>query len=79
MGLFWSLIIGGAAGWLAGQIMKGQGYGPLMNIILGLVGGLLGGILFNMAGLAATNLIGQLICATLGAVLLIMLVRAIRK
>lgn len=79
MGLLWSLIIGGAAGWLAGQIMKGQGYGTLMNIILGLVGGLLGGVVFSMLGLAATNLVGQLISATIGAVLLIMLVRAIRK
>lgn len=79
MGLLWSLIIGGVAGWLAGQIMKGKGYGALMNVLLGLVGGLVGGLVFSLLGLAATNMIGQLICATVGAVLLIVLVRALRK
>lgn len=79
MGLFWSLLIGGAAGWLAGRIMKGEGYGLFVNIVLGIVGGLFGGWVFGILGLAATNLIGQLICATAGAVLLIILVRALRK
>lgn len=73
------MIIGAAAGWLAGNIMKGEGYGTLMNIVLGLVGGLLGGAVFGMLGLAVTNRIGQLVSATAGAVLLIMLARAIRK
>lgn len=79
MAWIWSLIIGAAAGWLAGNIMKGEGYGTLMNIVLGLVGGLLGGAVFGMLGLAVTNRIGQLVSATAGAVLLIMLARAIRK
>ncbi|MBS1546589.1 MAG: GlsB/YeaQ/YmgE family stress response membrane protein [Bacteroidetes bacterium] len=79
MGLIWSLIIGGVAGWLAGRIMKGQGYGLVVNIILGLVGGLFGGWIFDILGLAATSIIGQLICATAGAILLILLVRALRK
>lgn len=79
MGLFWSLLIGAAAGWLAGRIMKGEGYGLLLNIILGIVGGVLGGWGFRIVGLAATNIVGQLICATAGAILLIMLVRALRK
>ncbi len=79
MGLIWSLIIGGVAGWLAGQIMKGEGYGLPINILLGIVGGLIGGWVFSLLGIAATNLIGQLICATVGAVLLILLVRQLRK
>ncbi|MBS1569526.1 MAG: GlsB/YeaQ/YmgE family stress response membrane protein [Bacteroidetes bacterium] len=79
MGLIWSLIIGGVAGWLAGRIMKGQGYGLVVNIILGLVGGLFGGWVFDILGLAPTSVIGQLICATAGAVLLIVLVRALKK
>ncbi|MEO5584034.1 MAG: GlsB/YeaQ/YmgE family stress response membrane protein [Flavobacteriales bacterium] len=77
--MIWSIIIGGIAGWLAGLIMKGQGYGVLVNILLGIVGGLVGGWVFALLGIAATNLIGQLICATLGAVLLIMLARKLRK
>lgn len=79
MGLIGSLIIGGLAGWLAGSLMKGQGYGLVVNIILGLVGGLVGGWVFAILGLATTSIIGQLICATAGAVLLIVLARAIRK
>ncbi len=79
MGLLWSLIIGGVAGWLAGQIMKGEGYGLGINIILGIVGGLVGGWVFSILGLATTSIIGQLICATVGAVLLIVLARALRK
>lgn len=79
MGLIGSLIIGGVAGWLAGRIMKGEGYGVLMNILLGIVGGLIGGWVFSLLGLATTSIIGQLICATVGAVLLIFLVRALRK
>lgn len=77
--MIWSIIIGGLAGWLAGLIMKGQGYGVLVNILLGIVGGLVGGWVFALLGIAATNLIGQLICATVGAVLLIVLARKLRK
>lgn len=79
MGILWSLLIGAVAGWLAGQIMKGEGYGLGINIILGIVGGLVGGWVFSLFGLATTNIVGQLICATVGAILLILLARALRK
>ncbi len=79
MGLIGSLIIGGLAGWLAGNLMKGEGYGLLVNIVLGLIGGLVGGWAFGLLGLATTSVVGQLICATVGAVLLILLVRVLRK
>lgn len=79
MGLVLSLIIGGIAGALAGRIMRGAGYGLAVNIILGLAGGLVGGWGFSLLGLATTSVIGQLICATAGAVLVIFLVRALRK
>ncbi|MCC6840763.1 MAG: GlsB/YeaQ/YmgE family stress response membrane protein [Flavobacteriales bacterium] len=79
MGLLLSLIIGGIAGALAGRIMRGAGYGLAVNIILGLAGGLVGGWGFSLLGLATTSVIGQLICATAGAVLVIFLVRALRK
>ena len=42
MGLIWTILIGLIAGWLAGKIMRGSGYGALMDILLGIVGGLLG-------------------------------------
>jgi uncharacterized membrane protein YeaQ/YmgE (transglycosylase-associated protein family) len=79
MGIIWSLIVGGVAGWLAGQFMKGSGYGLLVNILLGLVGGFVGDLVFGLLGLDATNLIGRIICATVGAVLIIVLARAVRK
>ncbi|HOY30082.1 MAG TPA: GlsB/YeaQ/YmgE family stress response membrane protein [Flavobacteriales bacterium] len=79
MGIIWSLIVGGVAGWLAGQFMKGSGYGLLVNILLGLLGGFVGDLVFGLLGLDATNLIGRIICATVGAVLIIVLARAVRK
>ncbi|MCB0769342.1 MAG: GlsB/YeaQ/YmgE family stress response membrane protein [Flavobacteriales bacterium] len=79
MGILWSLIVGGVAGWLAGQFMKGSGYGFVVNILLGLVGGFVGGWVFGLLGLDATNTIGRIICATAGAVLIIVVARAIRR
>ncbi len=79
MNLLWSLLIGGAAGWLAGKLMKGDGYGLLVNILLGLVGGFVGDLVFGLLGLRTTNLIGNLVAAVVGAVLLIYLARALRK
>jgi uncharacterized membrane protein YeaQ/YmgE (transglycosylase-associated protein family) len=79
MGILWSLIVGGIAGWLAGQFMKGSGYGFVVNILLGLVGGFVGGWVFGLLGLDTTNTIGRIICATIGAVLVIVVARAIRK
>ncbi len=79
MHLLWSLVIGGVAGWLAGQIMKSTGNGVFVNIVLGLVGGLVGDLVFGMVGLSAYGLSGRLIMATVGAIILIVLARAIRK
>jgi uncharacterized membrane protein YeaQ/YmgE (transglycosylase-associated protein family) len=79
MGLLWFLIIGLLAGWLAGQIMKGRGMGLLVNLIVGVVGAYLGGFLFSVVGLQATGLIGSLIMATIGAVVLLFIVGLIKK
>ena len=79
MGLIWSILIGALAGWLAGHVMKGEGYGALKNILLGMVGGVVGGLVFGLLGIAPTNLIGRLLMAVVGAVVLIALARALRK
>ena len=79
MEFLWFILIGIAAGWLAGQIMKGGGYGLVGDLIVGVIGALLGGWLFGLAGIAAAGLIGQLVVATLGAVVLILLLRLIKK
>ena len=73
------ILIGIAAGWLAGVLMKGRGFGMLADFLLGVVGALVGGFLFRVVGLAAYGLIGQLIMAVVGAVAVLALVRAIKK
>src|SRR5262249_40938605 len=70
------LIIGLVAGWLAGQFVKGSGFGMLGDIIIGVVGAFIGGSLFRMLGLTAGGLIGSLVMATIGAIVLIVILRA---
>jgi len=75
----WFLLIGLAAGWLAGQLMKGGGFGIVGNMVIGCIGALVGGFLFSLVGLAAYGLIGALITATVGAVVLLFLLRLVKK
>jgi uncharacterized membrane protein YeaQ/YmgE (transglycosylase-associated protein family) len=67
------------AGWAAGQIMKGGGYGMIMDIILGIVGGVVGGWLLGVIGIHAGGFIGSVIVAIIGAVFLIWVSRMIKK
>ena len=78
-GWIWFLLIGLIAGWLAGQIMKGSGFGVVGDLIVGVIGALLGGFLFGLLGLAAVGLIGELITATVGAVVLLFLLHLAKK
>lgn len=73
------LILGALAGWLAGNIMKGRGFGLLGNIVVGIVGSVLGGFLFRAVGLQAFGFIGSLITATVGAVVLLYLVNLLKR
>ncbi len=75
MEFLWFCIIGIAAGWLAGMIMKGGGYGLIGDLIVGVIGAILGGFLFGLVGLTATGLLGSLITATVGAIVLIAILR----
>jgi len=75
MYLIWEICIGILAGFLAGKIMRGKGYGVLIDLLLGLVGSVLGGFVFGLVGLYAYGLIGRLVISTAGAVMLIWLVR----
>jgi uncharacterized membrane protein YeaQ/YmgE (transglycosylase-associated protein family) len=76
MEFLWFILIGLTAGWLAGQLMKGGGFGLVGDILVGVVGALLGGFLFSMLGLSAGGgLIGSLIVATIGACVLLFLLR----
>ena len=60
--MIYSIIVGLIAGWLAGQVMKGGGYGVIMDIVLGLLGGILGGWVFGSLGIGAgAGMIGSII------------------
>ena len=79
MYLIWFLLIGLIAGWLAGQITKGKGFGLLGDLIVGVIGALLGGFLFGLLGLASFNLLGSLVTATIGAIVFLFLMRKVRN
>jgi uncharacterized membrane protein YeaQ/YmgE (transglycosylase-associated protein family) len=79
MHIIWFLIIGAIAGWLAGKIMKGKGFGLLGNLVIGIVGAFIGGFLFRLVGLAAYGLFGSLIMALVGAIVLLWIVGLIKK
>jgi uncharacterized membrane protein YeaQ/YmgE (transglycosylase-associated protein family) len=77
--LLWVILVGLIAGWAAGKIMKGSGYGPLMDIALGIVGAIVGGFLVRLVGFAPMGgLISSIITATLGAVVLIWIARKLK-
>ncbi len=77
--LVW-IVVGLIAGWLAGQVMKGGGYGVLVDIILGILGGILGGWIFGMLGIGSgSGIIGSLIVAFIGAVILVGITRLIKR
>ena len=78
--MLYSIIIGLIAGWLAGQVMRGSGYGILIDILLGLVGGVIGGWLFGALGVfPGGGVIGSILVSFVGAVILVALSRAIRR
>jgi len=79
IGILIFLLIGAVAGWLAGLITKGGGFGILGNIIVGIVGAVIGGFVFRLAGIAAGGLLGSIVTATVGAILLLAAVRIIKK
>jgi uncharacterized membrane protein YeaQ/YmgE (transglycosylase-associated protein family) len=77
--IYW-IVVGLIAGWLAGQVMKGGGYGVLVDIILGILGGILGGWVFGMLGIwPGGGMIGSIIVAFIGAVILVWITRLLKK
>jgi uncharacterized membrane protein YeaQ/YmgE (transglycosylase-associated protein family) len=79
MWLIWTILLGILAGFIASKLVSGSGQGLLMDLVIGIVGSVLGGWIFTLLGLAAYGLIGQLIMAVIGAVVLLLIVRAIRR
>jgi uncharacterized membrane protein YeaQ/YmgE (transglycosylase-associated protein family) len=80
MGFLAWIFVGLIAGWLAGQVMKGGGYGMIVDIILGILGGVLGGWIFGLLGLwPGRGMIGSIIVAFVGAVILVGITRVLKR
>lgn len=73
------LLIGAVAGWLAGLVMKGGGFGLLGNMVIGIIGAFVGGFLFGLIGISAGGLIGSVITATIGAIVLLFVIGVLKK
>lgn len=73
--MLWFLIVGVIAGWLAGKIVKGGGYGLIGDLVVGVVGSFIGGYLSGILGFSAHGTIAGIITATLGAVVLLWVIR----
>src|SRR4030095_12229165 len=79
MGFLAWIVVGLIAGWLAGQVMRGGGYGVLVDIILGLLGGVLGGWIFGQLGIwPGGGMLGSIIVAFVGAVVLVWITRLLK-
>jgi len=76
--LIW-LISGIIAGWLTGLIVRGEGFGLIGDLIIGLLGGLIGGWLFGLLGIVATGWIGEIVAAVVGGVVLVAVVRTLQR
>ena len=80
MGFIEWILVGLVAGWLAGRLMKGGGYGVLVDILLGIVGGFVGGWLFGVLGIwSGGGVIGSIIVAFVGAVILVWISRLLKR
>ena len=73
------LVIGAIAGWLAGVVMKGGGFGLIGDIVVGIVGAVVGGWLFGVFGITAGGFVGAIITAFVGACVLLFVIRLIKK
>ena len=79
-GLIWWIVVGLIAGWLAGKVTKGGGFGVLMDIVIGMVGAIVGGWVFGLLGIYSNGgLIGSVLVAFVGALILLWLARMIKK
>jgi len=78
-GIIWWIVVGLIAGWAAGRVMKGGGYGVMADIVLGIVGGVVGGWVIGLLGIGSGGFIWSILVAILGAVILIWITRLLKK
>ena len=79
MGLIWWIIIGAVAGWLAGKLMRGGGFGFLVNLLVGIAGAVIGGWVFGLLGIATGGIIGSLVTALVRAILLLWIISLFKR
>ena len=79
MYFIWYISIGIIAGFVAGKLMRGGGFGFFINLLVGIVGGVLGGWVFSLFGIAATGIIGSLVTSIVGAILLLWIVSLLKR
>jgi len=77
--IIWFVLIGLAAGFLAGIVVKGHGFGMLGNIVVGIVGAVIGGVLLGVAGISVSGTLGGLVSAFLGAIALLVIVGFLKR
>lgn len=78
MSVIWFLIVGVIAGWLAGLLVKGGGFGLIGDLVVGIIGALIGGLLFG-GGLLGGGVLDSILVATIGAVILLVVLRVIKR
>ena len=76
--LIWFLLIGLIAGWLAGKLMRGAGFGVIGDLVVGVLGAFIGGWLFSLLGITTWGVLGSILVALCGAILLLWVVRLLR-
>jgi uncharacterized membrane protein YeaQ/YmgE (transglycosylase-associated protein family) len=79
MEFVWFALVGLIAGFLAGQIMKGRGFGLVGNLVVGVIGAFIGGFISQLIGITASGMLGAIIVSTLGAILLLGAVSLVRS
>lgn len=80
MEFVWFILVGLVAGWLAGMLVKGGGFGVIGDIVVGVLGALVGGFLFTVLGFSGGGgLLGSIVVATIGAIVLIFALRFIKR
>lgn len=79
MSFLWYIIIGILSGFVAGKLMRGGGFGLIVNLVVGIIGGVLGGWLFGLFGISTSSIIGNLITSVVGAMVLLWIVGIISR
>jgi len=77
--MIWTIIVGIIAGFLAGKVMNGSGYGLFMDLLLGVAGSIVGRFVLSLVGIGGSGIVGSVLVATFGAILLIWVVRQLRS